>query len=79
MLPTYRALVKKEKMESNLCNLFGVIWGQYSPALKTEVLSISGYKDKVTISIQIWDTCQTATTASPPLLIVPPSELHHRQ
>ena len=45
---------RKEKMESNLCNLFGLIWGRCSPALKTEVMSINGFKDEADDFNCVW-------------------------
>ena len=45
---------RKENMESNLCNLFGLIWGQCSPALKTEVMSINGFMDEADDFNCVW-------------------------
>ena len=41
-------------MESNLCNLFRLIWGQRSPALKTEVMSINGFMDEADDFNFVW-------------------------
>jgi len=45
---------RKEKMESNLCNLFGLIWGQCSPALKIEVMSINCFQDEANDLNCVW-------------------------
>jgi len=45
---------RKETLESNLCNLFGLIWGQCSRALKTEVMSINCFKDEADDFNCVW-------------------------